>query len=150
PARDEATALGYLERTRFGTLAPAEAARREVRLRHHVLRYEGPLFDALLARLAERPSTVEELARDTALRAFGREGIRDGVVRLLLGEQCAPMPERAEGVAALYNRAVLEQRLSTSSPVVLAAPVAGTGVVVPTLQAVALRLITGVDPAEHA
>jgi len=61
----------------------------------------------------------------------------------------APMRAGRHRVPWEYNRRILEQRLSTRDPVVLASPVAGGGVVVPTLQAVALRLTTGVAPADR-
>jgi hypothetical protein len=48
-------------------------------------------------------------------------------------------------VAARYNHAVVTQPLSEKHPVVLACPAAGTGLVVPSLQAVCLRLLTSVE-----
>jgi len=147
--RDEATTRQYLGTTRFGTLTTAEHVKREVRLRHHVLRFEGPLFDALIERLARSPLTVPELLSEPALAGYGEEALRSAVLRLLLGEQVAPMQAGSHRAPWEYNRRILEQRLSTTDPVVLASPVAGTGVVVPTLQAVALRLMTGVDPADR-
>jgi SAM-dependent methyltransferase len=145
PARTTA----YFDATPFGTLVPADAVRREVRLRHHTLRYDGAFFDALITRLAEAPGTVSELAREGAIAPHGVDAIRDGVLRLLLGEQVMPMRSTPAPVPGDYNRAVLEQRLSTKNPVVLASAVAGTGIVVPTLHAVALRLLGGVPASEH-
>jgi trans-aconitate methyltransferase len=150
PPRDVAATRAYLDTTPFGTLTPAPYVKRAVRLRHHVMTFEGELFEALIARLALARSTVPELARDASLAVHGEDAIRSAVLRLLLGDQVAPMQVGAPGVAALYNRTILEQRLSTEDPVVLASPVAGTGVVVPTLQAVLLRLITSVEPTERA
>jgi SAM-dependent methyltransferase len=147
-ARDEAVTRSYLETTPFGTLAPAEHMKREVHLRHHVLHFDGPLFDAIIERLADRAWTLPELASDPALAEHGPEAVRQAVLRLLLGEQVAPMHSAPRAVPWEYNRRILEQRLSTKDPVVLASPVAGTGIVVPTLQAVALRLVTGVEPAD--
>jgi len=147
--RDEATTRTYLDTTRFGTLAPLEHVKREVHLRHHVLRFDGPLFDALLARLSATASTLPELLGDPALAGYGEEALRPAVLRLLLGEQVAPWQSGSHRVPWEYNRRILEQRLSTRDPVVLASPVAGTGIVVPTLQAVALRLTTGVAPADR-
>jgi SAM-dependent methyltransferase len=146
---DPARAAAYLDATPFGTLVPADAVKREIRLRHHVLRYEGPLDDALVARLGEAPATVSELARDPSLAHHGAVAIRGAVRRLLFGEQVTPMRASPPPHAGEYNRAILEQRLSAKSPVVLASPVAGTGIVVPTLHAVALRLLRGVLPTEH-
>jgi SAM-dependent methyltransferase len=147
--RDESTTRAFVETTRFGTLAALEHVKREVHLRHHVLRFEGPLFDALIERLAGTPSSLPELLSDPALAGHGEEALRPAVLRLLLGEQIAPMQAGPHRVPWDYNRTILEQRLSTRDPVVLASPVAGTGVVVPTLQAVALRLMTGVAPADR-
>jgi SAM-dependent methyltransferase len=149
PPAEPRRSIAYLDATAFGTLVPAEAVKREVRLRHHVLRYDGALFDALVARLDAAPCTVAELARDGSLAPHGVEAIRDAVLRLLLGEQVMPMRSAPAPVPADYNRAILEQRLSTKSPVVLASPVAGTGIVVATLHAVALRLLGGIPPADH-
>ena len=148
--RDAATTLAYLSTTRFGTLSAREHVKREVHMRHHVLRYGGPLFDALIERLADGDAaTVPELARDPELAEYGEDAVRQSVLRLLLGDQVAPMRAGPHRVPWEYNRRILEQRLTTTDPVVLASPVAGTGVVVPTLQAVALRLVTGVDPADR-
>ena len=150
PGRDETTTQAYLETTRFGTLVPAASVKSEVRLRHHVLRYDEAPFGALVARLAAGPATVAELARDEALPGYGADALRGGVLRLLLGEQVWPMRPGPHGKAAEYNRTIVEQRLAPGNPVVLASPVAGTGVVVPMLQAVSLRLLTGVAPADRA
>ncbi len=146
--RDEAVTREWAGSTRFGTRVPFESVKRQVRLRHHVLGFEGPLFDALVERLAETASTVTELLGDPALAAYGEDALRLGVLRLLLGDQIAPMQASPPAVPSTYNRMILEQRLSTQDPIVLASPAAGTGVVVPTLQAVALRLVTGVEPAD--
>jgi SAM-dependent methyltransferase len=147
--RDDATTRTFLETTRFGTLGPLEQLKREVHLRHHVLRFDGHLFEALLERLAVTASTLPELGNDPALAGYGEDARRGAVLRLLIGEQVAPWQAGSHGVPRKYNRAILEQRLSTRDPVVLASPVAGTGIVVPTLQAIALRLVTGVEPADR-
>jgi len=148
-APGEAPARAFLDGTRFGTLVPADAVKRQVRLRHHVLAFEGPLYDALVERLAREPCTVAELARHPELGPHGADAVREAVRRLLLGEQVTPMREAPPPPAAAYNRAILEQRLSARTPVVLASPAAGTGIVVSTLHAVALRLLTGVPPADR-
>jgi SAM-dependent methyltransferase len=148
--RDEETARLYLERTRFGTLLPAQETRREVRLRHHVLRYDGPLFEALVARLAAGACALPELVCEGVFAGAGEDAVRHALLRLLLGERVVPMQGDAHSVARDYNGMILAQRLTTEDPIVLASPVAGTGVVVPALQAVSLRLLTGVAPAERA
>jgi SAM-dependent methyltransferase len=147
--RETATTSQYLATTPFGTMVPLDHVKREVHLRHHVLHFDGPLFDALLERLAVRPCTLPELMRDPALAAAGEDAVRRSVMRLLLGEQLAPMQTGTRAVPATYNRMIIEQRLSAKDPIVLASPVAGTGVVIPALQAVSLRLLTGVAPADR-
>jgi SAM-dependent methyltransferase len=147
--RDPATTSAYLDETPFGTLVPADGVKREVRLRHHALHYDEPPFAAVIAALAVRPSTVPELARAPGLASHDSGLVRSVVMRLLLGEQVWPMQVGVTGDAAAYNRAVLDQPLSPTSPVVLAAPVAGTGIVVPASHAVSLRLLTGVAPADR-
>jgi SAM-dependent methyltransferase len=148
-ARDEATTREYLDTTPFGTILPARRIRREIRLRHHTLRYDGPLFDALIPRLAEGPVTLPALATDPALGGFGEAATRDAVLRLLLGEQAAPMRPDAPAAALDFNRAILEQRLSAATPAVLASPVAGTGVALSQLEAVSLRVLTQITPQDR-
>jgi hypothetical protein len=92
---------------------------------------------------------VTELAQETALARFGADAIRQGVLRLLQGEQVVPLRGKPGRPAAAYNRVILDQRLSAQNPVVLASPAAGTGIVVPALQAVALRVLTGVAPDDR-
>jgi hypothetical protein len=142
-------AHAFLDGTRFGTLVPADAVKRQVRLRHHVLALDGILHEAIIARLAVEPRSVDELARDPELAPHGRDAVREAVRALLLGEQVTPMRAHAPPPALAYNRAILEQRLSAKTPVVLAAPAAGTGIIVSTLHAVALRLLTGVAPGDR-
>jgi len=52
-------------------------------------------------------------------------------------------------VPLAYNRMILEQRLANDSLIVLASPVAGTGLGFSMLDAVSLRLLTEVEPEER-
>jgi SAM-dependent methyltransferase len=148
--RSSATAAEYLDATPFGTLMDADRVRREVKLPHHLLRLDGEHEVALLERLPRRAASARELAEDPTFERFGANRIRAALVRLLAAEQIAPMRTSPEGPATLYNLAILEQPLAEKSPVVLAAPAAGTGVQVSALQAVCLRLLTWIEPAERA
>ncbi len=148
--RAGATAAAYLDATPFGTVVDADRIRREVKLPHHVLRLDGELDSALLDRLPQRSASAGELSSDPAFERFGGNRIRAALVRLLAAEQIVPMRASPEGPATLYNHAILEQPLAERSPVVLAAPTAGTGVQVSALQAVCLRLLTWIEPAERA
>jgi hypothetical protein len=157
--RSDATRRAYLETTPFGTLAPAEALGRQVKLPHHVLRLDGPLFDALIPRLAARRATARELAAEPELAPFGLDAIRDAVLRLALAEHATPMrpgapppPEVGDGklrVPLAYNRMILEQPPSNRHPIVLASPTTGAGLTLPMLQAVALRALTEAEPQDR-
>jgi SAM-dependent methyltransferase len=154
-ARDDgqataSTAAEYLDATSFGTLVDADRIPRQVKLPHRVLQLDGEIEAALLERLPRRAATARVLSEDPALERFGANRIRAALVRLLGLEQIVPMRASSEGPATLYNHAILEQPLAEQSPVVLAAPAAGTGVQVSALQAVCLRLLTWIEPAERA
>lgn len=148
--RSAAAAAAYLDATPFGTLVDADRIRREVKLPHHVLRLDGEIEAALLERLPRRAATARELAEDARFQRFGANRVRAALVRLLAAEQIVPMRASPEGPATLYNQAILEQPLAEKSPVVLAAPAAGTGVQVPALHAVCLRVLTWIEPAERS
>jgi hypothetical protein len=53
-------------------------------------------------------------------------------------------------VPAAFNRAILAQPLSRDHPIVLASPVAGTGVCISMLHAVLLRALTEARPENRA
>jgi len=148
--RAGATAAQYLDATPFGTLLDADRVQCEVKLPHHALRLDGELEVALLERLPRRAASARELAEVPALERFGANRLRAALVRLMAAEQVVPMRVSPEGPATLYNHAILELPLAEKSPVVLAAPAAGTGVQVSALQAVCLRLLTWIEPADRA
>jgi hypothetical protein len=160
PCSAEAT-HAYFESTPFAAPVGADRLQREVRLPHYTLKFAGPIFDALVPALAEGSATVAELARRPALAGYGATKIRDALLRLVLGEQVVPMTRSTAPVASppahparyrvplAYNRMLLEQRLSSKNLVVLASPLAGTGVVLPTVQAASLHLLTAVEPAQR-
>lgn len=155
-ACSEATTRAYLESTAFA--APAGLVQRDVRLPHYTLQFVGPIFDALIPALVESPATVTDLARRPALASFGAAQIRSSLLRLALAEQVSPMmaptlPAPPEALRAgryrvplPYNRAILDQRLSSKNLVVLASPIAGTGLVLSMVEAVGVHLLTAVEP----
>jgi SAM-dependent methyltransferase len=158
------TAATYLDTTAFGTLVPAEVVQREIALPNRSLHFNDPLFDALIATLASRSSTVGELAMTPALAPFGVEAIRQAVLQLLMGNDVIPMhvipmhsapatPQSTGSrhhIPSAFNRAILTQPLSRRHPIVLASPVAGTGVSTAMLDAVLLRALTEARPDERA
>jgi SAM-dependent methyltransferase len=159
-ARAPEVARGYLDGTPFGTLVAAAQLQREVRLPDYTVKLAGPVFDPILEALAEKPTTAAELAARPDLASFGAQRVRDALVHVLLGEQVAPLrpgtPPLGPGgparlrVPSAYNRMILAQLLGGEGTVVLASPAAGTGVVVSTVGAVAIRVLTEVEPADRA
>ncbi len=141
-----------LDAALFGTMVTAERLQREVKFPHASLQLLGEPFDTILARAVDSPVTLAQVRR--ALPAFHAQRIHEAIVDLLASEQVVPMvpatDERPIADAHDYNLAVLAEPLSTSHPVVLAAPRAGTGMPVPALQAVCLRLLYLVAPADRA
>jgi SAM-dependent methyltransferase len=150
-SRDAAVRSEYLDATSFGTMVTADRIRREVKFPHTSLQMLGEPFDTVLAHAVDAPVTVDDVRR--ALPAFHAERIREAIVDLLASEQLTPIVPAPAGQpiddAHDYNLAVLAEPLSTSHPVVLAAPRAGTGLPVPALQAVCLRLLYLVEPADR-
>jgi SAM-dependent methyltransferase len=158
-AHAENTTLTYLDTTAFGTLVPAAEVSREIALPSHALQFKGPLFDAMIATLASRSSSVRELALTPALAPFGVEAIRQALLQLLMGNDvipvrsstaAAPVTASRYHIPSPFNRAILAQPLSSSHPIVLASPVAGTGISASMLDAVLLRALTETQPAERA
>ncbi|HEX3771014.1 MAG TPA: class I SAM-dependent methyltransferase [Polyangiaceae bacterium] len=157
-ARGGDTAHAFLDAVAFGTLAPEAEVSREASLPVGSVRYEGPLFDALIPAVSARAAPIDALAARPALASFGRDAIRHALLRLLMGKDVLPMPRAAEEpsaalpsrVLSAFNRAVLAQPIASRTPVVLASPVAGTGVPLTPLHAVALRALTEAAPADRA
>jgi SAM-dependent methyltransferase len=158
-AHAENTTQEYLKTTAFGTLAPAEEVKREVALPNRSLQFKGPLFDALITTLASRSSTVQELALTPPLATFGVDAIRQAVLELLMGSDVIPVSRSAKTLSvtglsyhipSAFNRAILTQALAPNHAIVLASPMAGTGVRISMLHAVLLRALTEAGPADRA
>lgn len=158
-AHAENTTAAYLDTTAFGTLVPTQEVKREVPLPSRSLHFTGPLFDGVIAALAARSSTVQELALAPGLAPFGVDAIRQAVLQLLMGSDVIPVssaPRTTPGTGSRYrvpsafNRAVLTQTLSPNHPIVLASRVAGTGVSISMLHAVLLRALTEADADNRA
>ena len=158
PSADD-TARAYLDATRFGTLVCAARVKREVALPNKTLRFSGPLFETILAVLGERASTVGELAAVPSLASTGVHAVRQAVLTLIMGPDVIPMarPSLPSGTTAsryrvpsAFNRTILKEALSRTVATVLASPVAGTGVGVSLLDAVALRAVSEADADARA
>ncbi len=149
----------YFEGTPFGTLTPLAHVRREARLPYYTVEYGEPVYESILAVIAERCATAMELALLPELAQAGQLRIGDCLQNLVLGGQVVPMRAassrgRAPGgpgearryrVLGRYNELVLDEGLAQEGPLVLASPVTRSGVQVSLLEALAIRLVT--DPA---
>jgi SAM-dependent methyltransferase len=158
PAAED-TGRAYLDATRFGTIVGLEQVKREVALPARVLRFSGAPFAAVLEVLAGRTSTVAELAAVPSLAPLGVDAVRQALLLLAMGPDVLPMARasRPAGAAAsryhvpsAFNRVVLARPPSRTVPTVLASPVAGTGVGLSMLHAVALRALTEADASSRA
>jgi SAM-dependent methyltransferase len=158
-SRAENTTQTFLETTAFGTLVAAEDVQRELPLPDRSLSFSGPLFEGVIATLAARASTVPELANTPSLASFGVEAIRKAVLQLLMGKDVIPISSSAEigatngsryRIPSAFNRAVLTEPLSKDHRIVLASPVAGTGVGLSMLEAVLLRALTEAERDHRA
>lgn len=98
-----------------------------------------------------------------ALAPFGVDAIRQAVLQLLMGNDVIPMPvipmhfgpttpqsTDSHHIPSAFNRAILAQPLTRRHPIVLASPVAGTGVRTTMLDAVLLRALTEARPDARA
>jgi SAM-dependent methyltransferase len=147
----------FFEETSFGALTSAEHFKRSVRLPVYTLDFTGPVYGALIPRLCAAPASAADLARSPELAGLGSQRIAQCIQNLCLGGQVVPMrPPRAAPrrdaalrVASARNRAVLAEGIRGVGPLVLAAPATGTGVAVSLLEAIFLRLLTEVPPADR-
>jgi hypothetical protein len=131
--------------------------KREVRLPYYTLEYKGPIYDAILAVIAERPATAMELALRPELAEVGQVRIGDCLLNLCLGGQVVPMRPHEDvvhaddaarlRVASAYNRLVLCEVLAEDGPLVFASEVTRGGLHVSLLDALSIRLVTDADLA---
>lgn len=145
PEPDPSRAASYLDDTPFTTLVTAERVRRDVKLPHAALQMLGEPFDTLVGLSARGPVTLRDVM--AALPGFDAARVREAAIDLLATMQLVPARRGAVLDAHVFNTAVLRQPLTEGQPVFLASPIAGTGVSLPGLQTVCLRLLTLVDPS---
>jgi SAM-dependent methyltransferase len=157
--RSESEMRFYFESTSFGTMTSAKQIKREAKLPHYTVDYKGPVYDAMLAALAEGPATAMQLGQKKELLALGQSRIGDCIKNLVLGGQVVPMrvsteearstPESICRVRLPFNRLALQGALAGETPLVLASPATGTGVHLSLLELLAMHLWTAVAPSEH-
>lgn len=159
PARANAVTAAYLDATPFGAPAEGVPAQRDVTLRHHTMHFDGPVFDALLSALAEGAQTGGTLRGRPELAPFGQGAVHAALTRLVVGAHAAPMQVTTRAkvqdapmyeLPLPYNRMILQQPVSSDLPIVLASTVAGTGISIPALMAISIRLLTEVQPSQRS
>ena len=150
PADSSAATSAYLETTPFGTLVPASLVRREVRLPHFTVQLTGPLYDALIPEIASGAASAIELAMRPALAELGVTRIADAMKTMALGGQLVPMRATRPPVPRTFNQAVVANAVTRDNPLVLASPTTGNGIAMSMLDAVCVRLLTEVAPADRA
>jgi SAM-dependent methyltransferase len=150
----------YFDTTNFGTLVGEGKLARSVELPHHTLHYSGEIFDVLLPSLEQGAKTAVALSSRPQLAGFGVTRIRDAILRLALGGQVTPMQgetRRASQppsdatltIPSAYNRWVLTEAIHRETSAFVSAPLAGTAIEIPLVEALAMVLLTQVDPAER-
>ena len=138
--RTAALTSSFFAETPFSLTEMGIPAERTVALPHHTLKFEGRLFDAVFAALAEYgPETSHELAARPELAAFGEAQVEGALVRMLLGDHVAPALRTTSQVPA-YNDGLLGRALTNAGPLVLASPVLGTGLPTTALGVLGLAL----------
>lgn len=142
-ARSPEHTAAWLATTSFALAEPDDGVR-ERALPHRTLAFAGPAFEVAIARLAEGSAT--------GLPA-------DVLLRLLLAERIVPVhgatlrfdPEGVDryAVPLAYNRMVLARPYASDLPIVVASPVTGSAHRLGAVEAVALRLLTEIAPADR-
>jgi ubiquinone/menaquinone biosynthesis C-methylase UbiE len=148
----------FFEHTPFGALTLAEHVKRTLRLPIYSLDYTGKVYEAILPHLCRAPVTATDLAKRPDLAGLGRDRIAQVLQNLSLGGQVLPMRPSAPlgspaaaaySMPSAFNRRALDDGLAGEGPLTLACPATGGGIGVSLLEAVFLRLLTGVAPADR-
>jgi SAM-dependent methyltransferase len=149
PPQDSIT-VAYAENTRFGTIVGEARIAREVRLPHFILRYDEPIFDTLIPRLANNPASMQELSLENDFAQIDRDTLRKAILRLLVVGQLVPMPHDAPTSAIEHNRAVIQEGWARREPVILAMTPGSAAITVSHLQTLAMHLVSSNAPKDRA
>lgn len=136
PGRSDATSRAWLMETPFGMSGDEPPWTGEAQLPNHLLRFRGPIFDALVGALREGAKTIPTLLARSDLKGVPEERVREALLHMLIGGAIAPFAEETHAttpppewrVASAYNRHVVERAASSDTPAVLASRALGNGV----------------------
>jgi cyclopropane fatty-acyl-phospholipid synthase-like methyltransferase len=134
------------------TRGPLREERRELSRRAR-LDLTGQAYDVLLAQIDGRARSLPDLLAAPAVRAIpdARQALERLVALKLvnvLRRPYAPPADRGGTVVSRLNRILLEEKVSAAGALPLASPVAGTQVLLPLEDRLALRAQLGDDLAE--
>src|SRR4029077_11027650 len=108
------TSRAWLLETPFGMTGEEPPWTGEAQLPNHLLRFRGPIFDALVGALREGAKTIPALLARPDLKGVPEERVREALLHMLIGGAIAPFIEPTEAreapskwrVASAYNRHV--------------------------------------------
>ncbi|MBS2020242.1 MAG: class I SAM-dependent methyltransferase [Deltaproteobacteria bacterium] len=156
--RSLSATAAFVDGTHWCLRAVSPPAERVVSLPHRSISLEGALFDALFSELVSGAATVSALAARPSLATFGLEKVRGAMVKAILADAVLPVSGPTKLAAApanamyrvpsVYNQMML-RRLSSDTPLLMISTVAGTAFPISTLDALALRVLTEVLPADR-
>ncbi len=154
PGRSDATSRAWLMETPFGMSGDEPPWTGESQLPNHLLRFRGPIFDALVPAMREGAQTIPTLLARPELKGVPEERVREALLHMLIGGAITAFVEPTESratprprVASAYNRHVLTRAMSSDVPAVLASSALGNGVRLTKPELVALAALTGDLPA---
>ena len=145
-----------LDRVLYGMTSTPVECPGEIDIPGGKLALTGEPLDALKSVLAERVLTIGELADAPPFRGLSRAALVDAATRLVVGGCLAPFARRTSGpgceAALRLNAALIAGFSRHQRGLVLASPVAGTGVGLSAIEVVLLRAhLANTPPGEvHA
>ena len=150
-ARSDETTRAWLLSTPFGMAGDEPPWTGEAQLPNHLLRFRGPIFDAILSALRQGAKSIATLLARPELAGVPEARVREAVLHLLIGGVVAPFaspteartPEARVRVASAYNRYVISRALSEDVPAILASTALGNGVRPTKAQLIALAAQLG-------
>ena len=136
PGRSDETSRKWMTETPFGMSGEEPPWTGEAQLPNHLLRFRGPIFDALVGALREGATTIPTLLSCAELKGVPEERVREALLHMLIGGAIAPFVEPTHAsatpakwrVASAYNRHVVDRAASSDVPAVLASSALGNGV----------------------
>ncbi|MGQ0665325.1 MAG: class I SAM-dependent methyltransferase [Pseudomonadota bacterium] len=158
PQHPEADRRFLYEHMHFGTALLRDVLLTKITLAGGELNLQGPIYPALIDRLARGAWSLAELEGEETLKAYTPADILEGVKSLVAGGQFAACargaPPAADGSAARLtipvplNRVLLETRMFTNEPFNLASPVVGNGISLPMIDGLAILALANASAEE--